>query len=215
MQDGELTVISVNIGNCSRLEIGGKLVSTGFFKTPATGRVEVTRDGLAGDFIGDLSRHGGRDQAVYLFSSEDAAWCSAKLERPIGPGFFGENITLSQWWPEVRIGDRLQMGQVVLEISAPRIPCGKLAARVGDPSFLKTFVAANRPGFYARVITPGTIGDGDAVSVHLAPVHFPKAGDIFTLWHSRSRDKSLLQQGLAAPLAKRAKAAFVHWLEQD
>jgi MOSC domain-containing protein YiiM len=164
MQSCELSVVSVNVGSRRQLELGDKLVPTGFFKTPLDGPVPVNNDGLAGDYIGDLSRHGGQDQAVYLFSAEDAAWWRATLARPIGPGFFGENITISRWWPEVRIGDRLQIGRLLLEISAPRIPCSKLAARVGDPHFLKTFVAANRPGYYARVINPGTIGTGNVAS---------------------------------------------------
>jgi MOSC domain-containing protein YiiM len=214
MQNCELSVISVNVGGHHQLELGDKLVPTGFFKTPVAGPVQVNSDGLAGDYIGDLSRHGGQDQAVYLFSAEDAVWWRTTLGRPIGPGFFGENITISQWWPEVRIGDRLQICQLVLEISAPRIPCSKLAARVGDPHFLKRFVAANRPGQYARVINPGTISAGKAASVHSAPAHFPKAKDIFAVWHSKNRDKELLQQGLASPLAERARAAFAYWLEQ-
>jgi MOSC domain-containing protein YiiM len=211
----ELSIVSVNVGNRSQLEIGGKLVPTGFFKTPAAGPVQVRKEGLAGDFIGDPSRHGGQGQAVYLFSAEDAAWWSARLERTIDPGFFGENVTISRWWPDVRIGDHLQIGQLVLEISAPRIPCGKLAARVGDPHFLKTFVAAKRPGYYARVTTPGTISAGEAASVRPAAAHFPKAKDIFAVWHSKNRDKELLRQGLASPLAERARAAFAYWLEQE
>ena len=49
-----------------------------------------------------------------------------------------------------RIGDRLHIGEVILEVTAPRIPCDTFATRVGDPTFIERFRKAGRPGFYCR-----------------------------------------------------------------
>ncbi len=48
-------------------------------------------------------------------------------------------------------------------MSQPRIPCFKLAARMGDPAFAKPFLRSGRTGFYLRVIEEGTVEAGDPV----------------------------------------------------
>jgi MOSC domain-containing protein YiiM len=45
-------------------------------------------------------------------------------------------------------------------LTAPRIPCGTLALRMGDPGFVKQFRAAERPGLYCRVVRAGDIQVG-------------------------------------------------------
>ena len=49
----------------------------------------------------------------------------------------------------------------MLEITAPRIPCGTLAARMGDAGFVKRFKEAERPGAYTRVLQTGHVQAGD------------------------------------------------------
>jgi MOSC domain-containing protein YiiM len=46
-----------------------------------------------------------------------------------------------------RIGDRLRIGEVLLEVTAPRFPCPKLAKRMADPTFVKQFRHAIRGGY--------------------------------------------------------------------
>lgn len=188
------------------------MVPTGFYKQAVAGPVAVTADGVAGDVIGDRSRHGGPDQAVYFFSAQDAAWWAGELQREVPAGYFGENLTLDRFWPDVRIGDRLHIGSLVLEVSFPRIPCATLAARVGDVQFLKAFVAANRAGVYARVIQPGVIASGVSASLVPAPRSYPSAESLFELWHSNPRDKQLVRQALEAPIAARGRAAMEKWI---
>ena len=146
------------------------------------------------------------------YSAEDAAWWSEKLHRKISPGFFGENLTITRWWPGLRVGDRLQSGSLVLEITFPRIPCATLAARVGDPKFLKAFVKARRSGAYARVSVPGPIAAGDRFVLIAAPESFPTMEAMFDLWHAKTRNKGLLRRILEAPIAERARAAVQRWL---
>ena len=206
-------IVSVNLGHPESLELAGKMAVTGINKRAVSGAVEVTAQGLAGDVIGDPARHGGVDQAVYIFSAEDSQWWAEKMQRAIPPGHFGENLTIDCWWPDVRIGDRIRAGALLLEISFPRIPCGTLAVHMGDVHFLKIFIAARRPGFYARVLAPAAISAGQSVEIAPAPSRFPLAIDLFDLWHDAGlRRQEVLENALASPIAQRARKSFDNWL---
>ena len=126
----------------------------------------VTPLGLADDAIVDVQSHGGLDQAVYVYTIPDYAWWSAHLEQVLEPGTFGENLTVSHLESAaLHVGDRLRVGSVTLEITAARIPCVTLAARMGDPQFVKKFRQAERPGMYCRVIETGSITASDTVEL--------------------------------------------------
>ncbi len=207
-----INVLSVNVGEPREIFVGQKRVLTGCFKRPSSNSVYVSSAGLDGDLVADTTRHGGRDQAVYLFSAEDRQWWSERLNQTLPPGFFGENLSIDAWWPEPRVGDQIRFEELTLEISFPRIPCATLAARVGDPTFLKAFVAANRPGLYARVLRSGAVAAGSSAVICTAPASFPLTKSLFEAWHQASRDLNLLRAALEAPIAERARTAFLHWL---
>jgi MOSC domain-containing protein YiiM len=149
-------------------------VRTGLWKLPVAGPVAVGELGLAGDFQGDRRIHGGRDKAVYAYAEEDIAWWEDALGRALGPGFFGENLTLRG--VDVnggRVGERWEVGTALLEVTEPRGPCWKLQAKVGEPRFVKRFAQAGRPGAYLRVVRTGEVAAGDAVRVVASPRDAP------------------------------------------
>ena len=159
-------LLSINIGKEQAIKNGGKSGTTGIFKKPVAGPVEITPEGVTGDAIIDRANHGGPDQAVYIFGGADYDWWSTELGQELAPGTFGENLTISELASApLHIGDRLQVGAVLLEITWPRIPCVTLAARMGDPTFVKRFRRAERPGVYCRVITSGAVNAGDPVTL--------------------------------------------------
>jgi MOSC domain-containing protein YiiM len=208
-----IRVVSVNTGRLQSLAVGGTEVPTGHFKTPVAGPVAVGTEGLAGDEIGNLEFHGGPDQAVYLYSVEDADHWARHLGRDVPAGFFGENVTITRWWPEPRVGDRMRSGSLVLELTFPRLPCTKLAARAGDPTFLAAFVAGGRPGYYARVLSAAPIAAGDVFTVTPALATHPSMAELYAMWHKKPWDRALMQRALAAPIASRAREAFTQALE--
>ena len=172
---------SVNLGRPKpnpHKEIGW----TGIGKQPTDEPVEVRApgpkttglgSGLVGDFIGDGKHHGGNDQAVYAFQREDLDEWERRLGRELPNGFFGENLTtVSLDVNDARIGERWRIGeQVVLQVTAPRIPCSTFRGWMGEKGWAKTFTATGRPGAYLRVITPGAIRTGDAIDVIDRPDH--------------------------------------------
>jgi MOSC domain-containing protein YiiM len=199
-------ILSINIGSVRTIHNAKAPGQTGIYKLPVAGPVQVTADGLADDTIVDTRNHGGPDQAVYVYGGADYAWWSAELGRELAPGTFGENLTISDLESAaLAIGDRLQVGGVILEVTAPRIPCWKLAQRMGDPGFVKRFRAAERPGFYCRVVLEGTIQAGDPVTLE------PYAGELVTVievfrdYYEPARDPAAIRRFLAAPLAIRAQ----------
>lgn len=203
-----MQVLSINIGHEQPLANAKQTGTTGIYKIPVLGPVEMTPNGLPGDAIVDVENHGGADQAVYLYTTPDYAWWSAKVGMELAPGTFGENLTISDIESaHLRIGDYLHIGAVTLQVTAPRIPCVTLATRMGDPSFVKRFRAAERPGVYCRVVRAGTIQAGDAVVLE------PYAGatvtvlEMFRDFYTPDLSEATIRRYLAAPLALRARAA--------
>ncbi|MFO7705908.1 MAG: MOSC domain-containing protein [Halopseudomonas sp.] len=194
-------IVSINAARRRSLVVGGKARQTGLFKQPLHGSVLIDGNGLPGDEIINRRFHGGPDQAVYLYSQADMHWWAGQLQRDIEPGFFGENLTISQWWPQVRVGDRLQVGALLMEVTAPRVPCAVLAARVGNPGFVKQFVKACRGGAYVRVLQAGPLAVGDRLQVRPVTTAHPTVDEIFRYWHGTTPNADFLRRALAAPIA--------------
>ena len=204
-----MRLLSVNVGRASPLEGAGKSGRTGIFKRPVRGPVEILSSGLAGDSISDTENHGGPDQAVYVFGAPDYAWWSEALGRELAPGTFGENLTVAGLEsPRVCVGDRLGIGPVILEVTAPRIPCLTLAVRMGESAFLKRFRRAERPGVYCRVVRGGEVRAGNPVA------YAPYAGErvpvleVFRAFFDGNPDEDVLRRQLSAPIAARARVAY-------
>ncbi len=197
-----MRLVSVNIGKAQAIE--AKSGQTGIFKRYQEGPVRITAGGLAGDAICDTENHGGVDQAVYVFGAPDYVWWSETLGRELLPGTFGENLTVSDLESaNLNVGDRLHIAEVVLEITAPRIPCVTLATRMGDPAFAKRFRHAERPGVYCRVLREGSVQAGDEVTIE--PYSGERLGvlEMFRDFYRAKLDEATIRRHLAAPIAIR------------
>jgi MOSC domain-containing protein YiiM len=158
-------VESVNVGLPRRVAHEGRTVTTGIYKEPVAGRVMVRATNLEGDRQADLRVHGGADKAVYLYPAEHYPhWRETLAPAELAPGWFGENLTTrGVLEDETWIGDVLRVGEALLEVSQPRVPCAKLAMKAGDPAFGGPFLRSGRSGFYLRVREEGEVGAGDAI----------------------------------------------------
>ncbi len=204
---------SVNVGVERAMDNGKPSGKTGIYKLPTTAPVQIHELGLAGDVISDTDNHGGDDQAIYVYGTVDYEWWSAELGQTLEPGTFGENLTITELASATfNIGDRLQVGEVLLEITSPRIPCNTLAVRMNDSHFPKKFMQADRPGFYCRVIETGAVQAGDAVTV------IPYTGATVSViavqnaFYAKDLSADDLQRLLAAPLARRAREYYANKL---
>lgn len=154
----------------------GKKYKTGINKLAIQGPVMVDAEGLVGDAILDRKHHGGVDQAVYIQGSLDIDWWSRELGRELHYGMFGENLVIEDLESQrLAAGDRFAIGEILLEITSPRMPCATFAAHMGDPKIVKRYTEAARPGAYARVLKGGMVEAGQPV------VYTPYTGERVTM----------------------------------
>ncbi|MCB9693685.1 MAG: MOSC domain-containing protein [Alphaproteobacteria bacterium] len=203
MDAGRVTAVAV--GRAGTVSHAGISMETGIDKR-AVDTVFVGRLGVADDAVLDVAHHGGPDQAVYVYTDEDAAWWAETLGRPVPPGLFGENVRL-EGLSGFAIGDVLELGDVRIQVTAPRIPCSTLAARMQDAGFVKRFVEAGRPGFYARVLAEGTLAPGVS-AVRTSRGELPLEV-VYDAWYARPVGGELLARILASPVAHRTREAFL------
>lgn len=207
-----MKLANVNIGQERTQQNGNKLETTGIYKLPTPEPVHISSLGIKEDFIASKKHHGGPDQAIYVYGTTDYDWWSTELGRDLYPGTFGENLDITELESsQFNIGDRLLIGSVILEITAPRIPCGTLAARMEDPQFVKRFRHAERPGFYCRVIQEGTIEMGNDVKIERYEKETVSVIQIFRDYYDKDKSEETIRKQLNAPIAIRLRTA----LEED
>ncbi len=192
----EAVVEHINVGRPRTVTNGDREVTTAIWKAPVTGPVAVRHDNIDGDEQADLEVHGGPDKAIYAYAAEDAEWWEAERSAVLGAGAFGENLTTRGLdVTNARIGEQWAIGTTLLQVVQPRLPCSKLALRMGDPLFVKAFTKARRPGAYLRILEEGEMTPGDAVRVVHRPTHDVSVGvvaDAYTI------DRTLLARVLTA-----------------
>jgi MOSC domain-containing protein YiiM len=214
------SVLSVNVARVrTNPDPRAQSKVTGIDKVAATEPVAVRApgpmhggvgSGLVGDTIGNQNVHGGDDQAVYAYAREDLDAWEIQLQRQLTHGMFGENLTTSGIdVTAARIGERWRIGTdgLVLEVSAPRTPCRTFQAFLNLNHWIKTFVQAGKPGAYLRVISPGTVRAGDAITIDYRPEHDVTIGLVFRARMSEPEllPRLLVADGLSAELKDYAR----------
>lgn len=174
---------SLNVVHAEIPDVGGSVGMTAIDKRPVAGRRTVTPSGVSGDHRADVEHHGSEDQAVYAYASEDYDWWRGELGREIAPGTFGENLTTSGMdLTHAVIGSTWRAGSALLQVTAPRIPCGTFQRWMREERWVRRFTDAGRPGTYLRVLEAGELGCGDAIETVSTPGHGVTLLDCFRVW---------------------------------
>jgi MOSC domain-containing protein YiiM len=177
-------VLSVNVGRPAETVWHGRTVRSAIWKAPVTGPVHVRGVNLVGDAQADRKAHGGPDKALYAYGAEDLCWWSGQLGVELGPGSMGENLTTSDLdLSEAVVGERWEIGSVVLQITQPRIPCYKLGIRMGDDGFPERFAGARRHRVFLRILAEGAFQAGDEIQVVDRPAHGLRAVDVAHIFY--------------------------------
>ena len=201
-----MQLISINLGRKQILQNKDRVERTGIFKLPIDHPVKVTALGLEKDVIVSQKHHGGPDQAVYVYGQPDYEWWSEQLGKDVVPGTFGENLTISELESaKFNIGDMLHIGDVTLQVTAPRIPCSTFAARMGDPHWAKKFRQAERPGLNCRVLKEASISPGEAVSFEAYQGEILSLLEMYRDFYVKDKSRESLLRHLRAPIAIRAR----------
>ena len=149
-------------------------VSQGGIPKLAIPSAELTDQGIAGDSW-RYPFHGGRRKAILLVTMEGIDELVSQ-GFPLFPGALGENLTTAGLdRRELRIGQRLVVGDAEIELVQLRTPCGTLdvygaaiqasmfdaQAQARDPASPRWGLS----GFYASVVRPGTIRAADRIAL--------------------------------------------------
>jgi len=129
---------------------------------------------LDGDGQADLIGHGGEFKAAYVYSTENY-WEKELGRTDFIPGQFGEKFTV-EGMPDdgICVGDTFRIGNALVQVTQPRVPCFKLALKMGIEGFQNGFLSRNRVGFYLRVLEEGEVAAGDEIErVERAPEGMP------------------------------------------
>jgi MOSC domain-containing protein YiiM len=206
-------VISINVGRPRIVNWKGTQVSTGIFKSPVEGTVELKRLNLNGDRQADLSVHGGPYKAVYGYPSEHYPYWRQQLpQAELAWGAFGENLTTEGLFEDsLHIGDQLRIGTALLMVTQPRVPCYKITIRFDRDDMIKRFIASNTSGFYFSVIEEGHLAAGDAIQiVHRDPAAISVA-DINHLYYRRGRNRGTVPAEVLLQRAVNLEALPASW----
>jgi MOSC domain-containing protein YiiM len=194
-----MKLISVNVGLPRVVMNNGEPVATGIFKDPVEGRVMLRTFNLDGDRQADLSVHGGRSKAVYVYPSEHYDYWKREFpEMKLPWGMFGENFTSTGLFePELNIGDKYSVGSAVVMVTEPRLPCYKLAIKFGRADIIKRFLASERTGFYLAVLQEGEVGVGDSIELVERNRESVRVTDIASLYTREKNNIGLLRRAVS------------------
>ncbi len=164
------TVSGLYAGGASVLEASGQ--RSGIVKRMQQ-RVRVAQAGIVGDVQVDRRYHGGPEQALHQFAVATYVELVARFPALAGlavPGSLGENLSSAALDEDsVCVGDVYAFGEVELQVSQPRRPCTKIDARYGSDGVARWLAARRTPGWYYRVLKPGAIALGDAITLLARP----------------------------------------------
>ena len=167
-----MKLLSVSVGQPKEVDYVDrrgreKTTDTGIFKEPVASRVMLRATNLDGDGQADLNGHGGPNKAAYVYSKENYDYWAEELGRTdfAAASQFGENFTTEGMTDDtIAIGDVFRIGDALVQVTQPRVPCFKLGIRMGIEGFQKQFAASLRTGFYVRVLEEGMVGAGDTIT---------------------------------------------------
>ncbi len=190
------------------IRVQGRTISTGIFKEPVEDRIALRTLNLEGDEQADLTVHGGIDKALYVYASEHYPFWREELpELKLDWGAFGENLTTEGLLENaVCIGDEFRVGTAVIKVTQPRLPCYKLAIKIGREDIVRRFVKSGRSGIYFSVVQEGAIGVGDELIYLGGDEHNVTVREVAELFIHRSADDAQIARVLNSNLAAQMKS---------
>lgn len=194
-----MKLVAVCTGIPKTYQWNNKEVKSAILKRPLNGKIEVKFNGLTGDQQVNLEAHGGRDKAVYAFSTDTFAYWqeSLKVEK-INYGDFGENLSVDNLDEnKIYVGDTFTLGTCILQAVQPRIPCFKQEIIFNQP-VIEKFNAFNRCGVYFRVLQEGQIQVGDTFKLIKSENIKASIIELFEIYKNKGQVEKTRAQELAA-----------------
>jgi MOSC domain-containing protein YiiM len=176
--------------------------TSAIFKEPVEGPVWLSSTGLAGDGVADREDHGGPEMAVMAYAADHyAAWRSELAQPFLKFGAFGENVSISRVDEEsVCVGDIYAVGDARLQVSKPRLPCWKLARRLGVKDIVARVHEKAWGGWYLRVLREGHVERGNFAVLEERPCPQWTVSRAYRVFRNRREDRQAAAELAACSL---------------
>lgn len=147
--------------------------SSGGLPKTAVPTARIDASGVTTDSQATRNHHGAPFQALCLYATEIIEQFAAQ-GHPIAFGSTGENVTIRGVdWSKLRSGLEVQIGDVVARLTFPATPCAQNSPWFADGDFRRlsydAYPAQSR--WYARVVSGGSIHEGDQVTISSPTFH--------------------------------------------
>ncbi|HLL97955.1 MAG TPA: MOSC domain-containing protein [Rubrobacteraceae bacterium] len=204
-----MKIVSLNVGAPSTQRYGEQELRTGGAKRPVP-RATLRFDNFDGDGQADLANHGGADKAVCVYPLDHYAYWERALGREFESAAFSENLTVSgALETDVCVGDVFRAGGATVQVSQPRMPCGKLAGKNGERMLARWISETGYTGFYMRVLSEGLVAAGDTLDIVERHPDRISITDVNGVIYGRSRDLALVERLAGLPeFAAEGRALF-------
>lgn len=149
------------------------------------------------DEQGNKKLHGGPEKVLHQYSLQGYELLNENFPQgAFAPGTIGENLLVAEMDDtSVWIGDCYLMGDVQLQVSAPRAPCNKISHRYGIAN-LDRFVGQHGiSGWYYRVVIPGLLHEMEEVTLLSRPAQSLSVAELMK--GIVNKDKTVAKAGLA------------------
>ena len=205
-------IVSLRVSMAKPIKFQGRDLYTGIYKEAVPGRVALRALNLDGDEQADLTVHGGIEKALYAYASEHYSFWREQLpDTKFAWGAFGENLTTERLLENaVCIGDEFRVGTAVIRVTQPRLPCYKLAIKIGLSDIIRRFIKSGRSGIYFAVVEEGAIGAGDELIYLRGDEHKVTVREVAELFIRKSEDAEQIERILNSNLAAQMKLSLIH-----
>ncbi|MGE8206402.1 MOSC domain-containing protein [Heyndrickxia sp. NPDC080065] len=182
-----MKIISLNIGQPQVSIYKNKEYVTGIGKS-SKNEVMLFKDRFEGDGVANPTFHGGPDRAVCFYPFEHYEQWEKEFNTQLSIPAFGENLTIEGMLEkDVCIGDIIQIGDAVVQISQGRIPCSTISKFNGIDLFLKRTIDTCYSGYFARVLKEGIIRENsEIILIDRHPMAVSVFESMFTYFHQNS-----------------------------
>lgn len=174
----------------------GEMINT--FESPLLkkrikGKVWINHTNIIGD-DGIDEKENSFDKALFAYSKKHYTYWQQKREPfPFHIGQMGENLVidgLNEY--NTFIGDTYQLGETIIQVSQPRLPCWRLAYHVNDIHFAKEVKESGHTGWHFRVLKTGYIKEQDELILIDRPYPQWSIAACHELLHTKNEDLNMI-----------------------
>jgi MOSC domain-containing protein YiiM len=200
-----MEIRSLNVALPTSIDYAGRVIMTGGYKSPIDA-AHCGMEQIDGDGQADRVNHGGVDKAVNVYAHDHYPYWERVFGHALTPGAFSENLTIAgALESSVCIGDHWRAGEVIFEVSQPRMPCSKLALKHDKRHLVQWVQETGYTGFYLRVIAPGMLARGARIEVIARDPRGVSIADVNAIYYGRGApDTDAIARALAVPALSRA-----------